>query len=109
GCLAPESRGTRATRTQKLCSGIEKRLRCGESWPHSGVEQWSDRGPGASIETLKETNVWPRPLRSPTETSSQVCLEKALQADTPLLHQKIGRASIRGEVCSSVRSLYSTA
>jgi len=76
---------------KNFAEAVKTRLRCGESWPHSGVEQWPDRGPGASLETLKETNVWPRPLRSPTETSSQASLEKALEASTSLIHQKFGR------------------
>ena len=76
---------------KNFAQGNKKRLRRGESWPHPGVEQWPDRGPGAPLETLKETNVWPRPLRSPTETSSQASLEKALSTSTSMNHQKFGR------------------
>jgi transposase len=63
---------------KNFAEASKKGLRCGESWPHSGVEQWPDRGPGESIETLKEANVWPRSLRSPPQASSEASLEKAL-------------------------------
>jgi len=87
---------------QNFAEAIKKSLRCSESWPHAGVEQWPDRGPGASLETLKETHVWPRPLRSPTQTSSEASLEKALSTSTYLNHQKFGRPTLRGEVwCAS--------
>jgi len=47
---------------KNFAEASKKGLRCGESWPHPGVEQRPDRGPGESLETLKEANVWPRPL-----------------------------------------------
>jgi hypothetical protein len=47
---------------KNFAQASKKGLWCGESWPHPGVEQRPDRRPGESIETLKEANVWPRPL-----------------------------------------------
>jgi hypothetical protein len=80
---------------KNFAEASKKRLRCGESWPHPGVEQRPDRGPGPSTETHKEANVWPRSLRSPTQASSETSLEKALQASSPLIHQKSGLAMAR--------------
>jgi hypothetical protein len=96
---------------KNFAEASKKRLRCGESWPHTGVEQRPDRGPGPSTETHKEANVWPRSLRSPTQASSETSLEKALQASSPLIHQKSGRVTSHGEVSkySSVLWLFSFA
>src|SRR5260221_12046120 len=78
-------------RTQKLCSRIEKRLRCRESLTHARMESRGRGGTRAPTQAAQETSVWPSELPDAAQASAAMRLATAPKADTSAVHQKFGR------------------
>jgi hypothetical protein len=63
------------------------------------------RGPCAPAETVEATSVWPSKLPDAAQAGLAMRLARALKVDMFSIHQKFGRATIRGEVSYDVSLL----